>query len=56
MIPRIAIASLFLCACTIEVDVPKPELHVQCVQIVLPGGQTSTVCPDGGTGDDGSTD
>ncbi len=47
------IAIFTLCvysACTLKVDVPPPDITVQCVVIELPNGGTSTLCPDGGDG------
>jgi hypothetical protein len=35
-------------ACTLRVDVPVPNVTVKCVEIVLPGGWSSTACPDSG--------
>lgn len=35
-------------ACTIKVETGEPQVTVKCVQLVLPGGGSSTVCPEAG--------
>ena len=37
--------------CTIQVDVSKPQVHIDCVEIVLPGGAVTTECFDAGAPD-----
>jgi hypothetical protein len=35
-------------ACTIRLDVPPPDIHIDCVEIVLPNGKVTEACPDAG--------